>query len=405
MPLTKPQKKVISNESRFRVLVTGRRFGKTFLAINELAKFASKPNQRVWYVAPTYRQAKAICWNVLKEKMIYHKWVKNINHSDLTITLKNNSTITLRGSDNEQSLRGVGLNFLCIDEFADVNQEAWYEVLRPTLSDTKGHALFCGSPRGFGNWSYELFKQGETNKDWASFKYTTIEGGNVDQDEVEQAKQDLDIRTFQQEYEAPFVNYSGMIYYNFNRQSNIIEKYEKETAVLHIGLDFNVDPMSAVVCIIINETIIVVDEIQIYSSNTQEMCEEIRNRYKNKQIVVYPDPSARQRKTSAGGFTDLSILKNANFDVKCKNTAPLIRDRINAVNAKLKNVNGKNSLFIVKSCKNVIKSIERQIYKEGTHIPDKDSGYDHMNDALGYLIEFNFPLRRNFAPSQPKRWS
>lgn len=405
MALTKPQKKVISNESRFRVLVTGRRFGKTFLAINELAKFASKPNQRVWYVAPTYRQAKAICWNVLKEKMIYHKWVKNINHSDLTITLKNNSTITLRGSDNEQSLRGVGLNFLCIDEFADVNQEAWYEVLRPTLSDTKGHALFCGSPRGFGNWSYELFKQGETNKDWASFKYTTIEGGNVDQDEVEQAKQDLDIRTFQQEYEATFVNYSGMIYYNFNRQSNIIEKYEKETAVLHIGLDFNVDPMSAVVCVIINETIIVVDEIQIYSSNTQEMCEEIRNRYKNKQIVVYPDPSARQRKTSAGGFTDLSILKNANFDVKCKNTAPLIRDRINAVNAKLKNVNGKNSLFIVKSCKNVIKSIERQIYKEGTHIPDKDSGYDHMNDALGYLIEFNFPLRRNFAPSQPKRWS
>ena len=405
MALTKPQKKVISNEARFRVLITGRRFGKTFLAINELAKFASKPNQRVWYVAPTYRQAKAICWNVLKEKMIYHKWVKNINHSDLTITLKNNSQITLRGSDNEQSLRGVGLNFLCIDEFADVSQEAWYEVLRPTLSDTKGHALFCGSPRGFGNWSYELFKQGETNKDWASFKYTTIEGGNVDQDEVEQAKQDLDIRTFQQEYEATFVNYSGMIYYNFNRQNNIIEKYQKETAILHIGLDFNVDPMSAVICIIVNEKIIVVDEIQIYSSNTQEMCDEIKNRYKNKQIVVYPDPSARQRKTSAGGFTDLSILKNAGFDVKCKNTAPLIRDRINAVNAKLKNVNGKNSLFIVKSCKNVIKSIERQIYKEGTHVPDKDSGYDHMNDALGYLIEFNFPLRRNFAPSQPKRWS
>jgi len=405
MPLTKPQKKVINNESRFRVLVTGRRFGKTFLAINELAKFASKPNQKVWYVAPTYRQAKAICWNVLKEKMIYHKWVKAINHSDLTITLKNNSTITLRGSDNEQSLRGVGLNFLCIDEFADVNKEAWFEVLRPTLSDTKGHALFCGSPRGFGNWSYELFKQGETNNDWASFKYTTIEGGNVDQDEVEQAKQDLDIRTFQQEYEATFVNYSGMIYYNFNRQNNIIEKYQKETAILHIGLDFNVDPMSAVVCVIVNEKIIVVDEIQIYSSNTQEMCDEIKNRYKNKQIVVYPDPSARQRKTSAGGFTDLSILKNAGFDVKCKNTAPLIRDRINAVNAKLKNVNGKNSLFIVKSCKNVIKSIERQIYKEGTHVPDKDSGYDHMNDALGYLIEFNFPLRRNFAPSQPKRWS
>ena len=405
MPLTNPQKNVIQDKSRFRVLITGRRFGKTYLAVNELAKFASQPNKKVWYVAPSYRQAKAICWGVLKEKMIYHKWVKSINHSDLTITLKNNSQITLRGSDNEQSLRGVGLNFLCIDEFADVSKEAWYEVLRPTLSDTKGHALFCGTPRGFGNWSYDLYKMGENNKDWKSFQYTTLEGEQVSEDEIEQAKQDLDLRTFQQEYEATFVNYSGMIYYNFSRDKNIIEKYTKDSPVLHIGLDFNVDPMSAVVCIIENDRIIVIDDIQIYSSNTNEICDEIKTRYKNKQIVVYPDPSARQRKTSAGGLTDLSILKNNGFDVRCRSTAPLVRDRINAVNSKLKNVNGKNSLFIVKFCKNAIKSIERQIYKEGTHIPDKDSGFDHMNDALGYLVEYNFPLRRNFAPSQSKRWS
>ena len=405
MPLTNPQKNVIKDDSRFRVLITGRRFGKTFVAINEIAKFASIPNKKIWYVAPSYRQAKAICWGVLKEKMIYHKWVKSINHSDLTLTLKNNSQITLRGSDNESSLRGVGLNFLILDEFQDINKTAWYEVLRPTLSDTEGHALFCGTPRGFGNWSYDLYKMGENNKDWKSFQYTTLEGEQVSEDEIEQAKQDLDLRTFQQEYEATFVNYSGMIYYNFSRDKNIIEKYNKNTGILHIGLDFNVDPMSAVVCILENDRIIVVDEIQIYSSNTNEMCDEIKTRYKNKQIVVYPDPSARQRKTSAGGLTDLAILKNNGFDVRCRSTAPLVRDRINAVNSKLKNVNGKNSLFIVKFCKNAIKSIERQIYKEGTHIPDKDSGYDHMNDALGYLVEYNFPLRRNFAPSQPKRWS
>ena len=405
MPLTKPQKNVIKDDSRFRVLITGRRFGKTFVAINEIAKFASIPNKKIWYVAPSYRQAKAICWGVLKEKMIYHKWVKSINHSDLTLTLKNNSQITLRGSDNESSLRGVGLNFLILDEFQDINKTAWYEVLRPTLSDTEGHALFCGTPRGFGNWSYDLYKMGENNKDWKSFQYTTLEGEQVSEDEIEQAKQDLDLRTFQQEYEATFVNYSGMIYYNFSRDKNIVDKYSKNSGILHIGLDFNVDPMSAVVCVIENDRIFMIDEIQIYSSNTNEMCDEIKTRYKNKQIVVYPDPSARQRKTSAGGTTDLAILKNSGFDVRCKSTAPLVRDRINAVNSKLKNVNGKSSLFIVKSCKNAIKSIERQIYKEGTHIPDKDSGYDHMNDALGYLVEYNFPLRRNFAPSHPKRWS
>ena len=404
MPLTKPQKKVILDKSRFRVLITGRRFGKTFLAINELAKFASQPNQKVWYVAPSYRQAKAICWNVLKEKMIYHKWAKSINHSDLTITLKNNSQITLRGSDNENSLRGVGLNFLVMDEFADTSKETWYEVLRPTLSDTKGHALFCGSPRGFGNWSYELFKLGETNTDWQSFKYTTLEGGQVSDDEIEQAKQDLDMRTFQQEYEATFVNYSGMIYYNFDRDKNIVTNCNNSD-FLHIGLDFNVDPMSAVVCSIIGEKIFVMDEIQIYSSNTNEMSDEIKIRYPGKKIIVYPDPSARQRKTSAGGLTDIAILKNAGFDVRSRSSAPLVRDRINAVNSKLKNVNGKNNLFILQSCKNVIKSLERQIYKEGTHIPDKDSGYDHMNDALGYLIEYNFPLKRNFISRPQQRWS
>ena len=405
MPLTQPQTTVINSDARFRVLVTGRRFGKTYLAINEIAKFSSQPNKKVWYVAPTYRQAKSICWTELKEKLIKHKWVKSINHSDLTITLRNNSTITLRGSDNENSLRGVGLNFLVIDEFSDVDKNAWYEVLRPTLSDTNGHALFCGSPRGFGNWSYELFKMRETNKEWESFKYTTLEGGQVPDEEIEQAKQDLDIRTFQQEYEATFVNYSGMIYYNFSRDKNLIDKYNRNSLVLHIGLDFNVDPMCAVVSVIENEKVIVIDEIQIYSSNTNEMCEEINNRYKDKKIVVYPDPSARQRKTSAGGLTDLAILKNFGFEVKCRNTAPLVRDRINSVNSKLKNVAGKNNLYILNSCKNVIKSIERQIYKEGTHIPDKDSGFDHMNDALGYLIEFNFPIKRNFTPTAQKRWS
>ena len=185
MPLTNPQKNVIKDDSRFRVLITGRRFGKTFVAINEIAKFASIPNKKVWYVAPSYRQAKAICWGVLKEKMIYHKWVKSINHSDLTLTLKNNSQITLRGSDNESSLRGVGLNFLILDEFQDINKTAWYEVLRPTLSDTEGHALFCGTPRGFGNWSYDLYKMGENNKDWKSFQYTTLEGEQVSEDEIE----------------------------------------------------------------------------------------------------------------------------------------------------------------------------------------------------------------------------
>ena len=404
MPLTEPQAEVINNPSRFRILITGRRFGKTFLAINELARFARFPNRKVWYVAPTYRQAKAICWQELVQRLRKHNWLSEVNNSDLTVILRNNSRISLRGADNENSLRGIGLDFLVMDEFADISPTAWYEVLRPTLSDTQGHALFCGTPRGFGNWGYDMYVKGQSDKEWQSFKFTTLEGLQVPQEEIEQAQDDLDERTFQQEYMASFVNYAGMIYYNFDRNKNIIEHYENTYKTLHIGLDFNVDPMCAVVSIIENDIIYVIDEIQIWSSNTNEMVEEIKSRYKNKSII-YPDPSARQRKTSAGGLTDLAILKNAGFEVKTRSTAPLVRDRINSVNAKLKNAKGFNSMYILKSCKNVIKSIERQIYKEGTHIPDKDSGYDHFNDALGYMVEYNYPLKREFKPSPPSRWS
>lgn len=404
MPLTKPQAEVIKDSARFRILITGRRFGKTFLAIHELARFARFPNRKVWYVAPTYRQAKAICWQELVQRLRKHNWVSEVNNSDLTVILRNNSRISLRGADNENSLRGIGLDFLVMDEFADISPVAWYEVLRPTLSDTQGHALFCGTPRGFGNWGYDMYVKGQSDKEWQSFKFTTLEGLQVPKEEIEQAKEDLDERTFQQEYMASFVNYAGMIYYNFDRNKNIIDHYSNPYKTLHIGLDFNVDPMCAVVSVIENDRIIVIDEIQIWSSNTNEMVEEIKSRYKNKS-VIYPDPSARQRKTSAGGLTDLAILKNAGFEVRSRNTAPLVRDRINSVNAKLKNAKGFNSLFILKSCKNVIKSIERQIYKEGTHIPDKDSGYDHFNDALGYMVEYNFPLKREFNPSPPSRWS
>ena len=133
--------------------------------------------------------------------------------------------------------------------------------------------------------------------------------------------------------------------------------------------------------------------------------DKISNYLSDKKIISYPDPSSKARKTSAGGTTDLALLKNAGFEVRARNKAPLVRDRINAVNSKFKNAKGVNSLYVLKSCKNTIKSIERQIYKEGTNVPDKDGSHDHFNDALGYMVEYNFPVKRDFKPNPPTRWS
>ena len=405
--LTKPQYEVSSCNKRFRVLISGRRFGKTYLCITEMMKYASKPNQKIWYVAPTFKMAKEIAWSNLKEMLNQFNWIDDINETTMSIRIrKTNSVISLKGADNYDALRGTGLNFLILDEFADIDKRTWFEVLRASVADTLGDVLMCGTPKGYGNWSYEMYLKGKQDDQWGSYQYTTIQGGMVSKAEIEQAKQDIDIRTFRQEFEGTFENYAGSVYYNFHPVESVIDKKIDWERPLHIGLDMNVDPMSACVTQIVKDKIYAIDEIVIYSSNTDEMCQEIRDRYGSKmQIFMYPDPACRQRKTSAGGRTDLSILQNAGFKVKVKHKHPAIRDRVNSVNAKLKDSKGVRHIFVSKSCKTMIKGLQRQIYKENTNIPDKEQGFDHMNDALGYLIDYIKPLTSNVQFSRPTRWA
>ena len=406
MPLSLAQQKIVNDTSRFRVVIAGRRFGKTHLAIRELCYHARDPNKEVWYVAPTYRQAKMITWKKLREKIVDLRWAKKINESELSILLKNNSTIALKGADNYDSLRGVGLDFLVMDEFADIDPEAFYETLRPTLADKMGKALFIGTPKGIGNWAHDLYQMPLDNSDsWSSYQFTTIDGGNVPPEEIEQAKKDLDERTFRQEYLATFETFAGRIYYSFERVHNVRET-EYDTSVLYVGIDFNVSPMSAVVAVRQGDSMYVIDEIRMFSSNTQETVDEIKSRYPTSKIWCYPDPAGSQRKTSAGGVTDITILQNSGWVVKAPRTHTPVRDRINAVNSRLCDSTGVRHLSVSPRCKYTIEGLERQTYKEGTSQPDKDSGYDHMNDALGYMIDYLFPIKRDREEyTGPKRWT
>ena len=406
MKLSPAQQTIVDDDHRFKVVIAGRRFGKTFLAIRELCYHARLPNQEVWYVAPTYKQAKMIVWRKLKQRLQDLRWIKKANESELSITLKNNSTISLKGADNEDSLRGIGLDYLILDEFADINSTAFYEVLRPTLADKQGKALFIGTPKGIANWSYDLYQQELENTGWKSFQFTTIDGGNVKPEEIEAAKKDLDIRQFRQEFLATFETYAGRIYYAFDRVENTKPPQEIDLSVIYTGWDFNIDPMSVVIAVRQGDTLNVIDEIRMFSSNTQEAVEEIKSRYPKSRIWAFPDPAARQRKTSAGGTTDLLILQNAGFVVKVPNSHTPVRDRINAVNARLCATNGVRHLNIHPKCKYTIEGLERQTYKEGTTQPDKDGGYDHMMDALGYMVDYMFPVRRDVDPALlvPQRW-
>ena len=407
MPLSQAQQKIFDDSHRFRVVVAGRRFGKTHLSVTELCYHARMPDQEVWYVAPTYRQAKQIVWKKLKNRLKDLNWAKRVNETELSITLKNNSTISLKGADNADSLRGVGLDFLVCDEFADIDPEAWFEVLRPTLSDKEGKALFIGTPKGIGNWSHDLYMSpAEQPQQWSSFQFTTLEGGNVKPEEIEAAKRDLDERTFRQEFMATFETYAGRIYYSFDRKANCAPPETVDLSMILIGIDFNIDPMSAVVATRFGDTLYVIDEIRMFSSNTTELVAEIKERYPKSKIFAFPDPAGAQRKSSAGGATDHTILSNAGLLVKAPRAHTPVRDRINAVNSRLCGSDGIRRLFIHPKCKYTIEGLERHTYKEGTSQPDKDSGYDHMMDALGYMVDYLFPIKRDVDPALmiPQRW-
>ena len=407
MPLSLAQDSVAKNPARFRVVVAGRRFGKTHLSIRELCYHAKDPGKDVWYVAPTYKMARQIVWRKLKNKLQDLNWVTKTNETELTITLVNGSVISLKGADNYDSLRGVGLDFIVLDEFADIDPEAWYETLRPTLSDKAGKALFIGTPKGIGNWAYEIYGNSQDDAaNWQSFSFTTLDGGQVPQEEIDQARKDLDERTFRQEYMATFETFSGRIYYSFDRAHNVV-KYQGNTPdVLYVGMDFNIDPMSAVVATRMGDTLHIIDEVRIFSSNTQEVITELKQRFGKSKLWVYPDPAGNQRKTSAGGVTDVTLLSNAGFVVKAPRHHTPVRDRINAVNSRLCSSSGIRHLIIDPKCKYTIEGLERQTYKEGSSQPDKDSGYDHMNDALGYMVDYLFPVRKDIDPSLliPQRW-
>ena len=407
MKLSPPQQTIADSPARFRVAICGRRFGKTYLAMNEVAKVARQPDRRVFFVYPTYRMARTIMWDPMKTRLRSLRWLARANETDMTMTLVNNSRISLRGADNPDSLRGVGLDFVCMDEFAMCEEKAWTEVLRPTLSDRAGSALFISTPLGTSNWAYDLFQRGRDPGEsaWESFSYTTIDGGQVPESEIEQARRDLDARTFEQEYLASFVQYRNQIFYAFDRAHNVSPAPGPIGLNLHIGLDFNVGQMTAAVAEEIGDRVYIREEIALHSSNTQEIVAEIQSRYPRARITVYPDPAGAARKTSAGsGVTDHTILQNAQFIVRAPRAHTPVRDGINAVNSLLCSAQGQRRLFIDPGCTRLIAALEKHCYKEDSNQPDKESGYDHWTDALRYYVDFRFPVRADRLPSPPQRW-
>lgn len=392
------QGEVFNSRKRFRVLVAGRRFGKSHLSCIELLRGAiEKPGETFFYCAPTYRMAKDIAWKTLK-KLVPQKWIKSKNETDLKLELVNGSTIELKGTENAMALRGRSLSGVVLDEAAFMDPGVWFEVLRPALADKQGWALFISTPDGTASWFYDLwcYCEEDPTNDWKRWSFTTIEGENVPEEEVEAARAQLDARTFRQEFEASFENLSGLVAVSFSDENIKPDIQDLKVLPLLLGVDFNVDPMSGICAVRKDDELWVFDEIILTGgATTWDFCEEIVNRYGvDRRIIACPDPTGAARKTSGIGVTDHTILKRSGFKVSSPRSPWKVRDKVNCVNSGLLDATGRRRIFIHPRCKELIKSLRTLTYEPNTGMPNKKLGVDHAFDALGYLCLQTFNLAK-----------
>lgn len=376
------QKKLVEDKKRFKVILCGRRFGKTTYSVNTLVKAALlKQKGEYFYVAPTYKQAKMIAWKMLLESVekLPKELVHKVNESELYVIIGNNSRIDIKGADNPDSLRGVGLDGVVLDEYADMKPNVFQEIIRPALTDKKGFAIFIGTPKGFNHF-YDLFTYAETQENWGAYKFTTYDNPLIDPLEIEEARKAIDEDKFAQEYMADFRKMEGLVYKNFDRNTHLYEQKDINKTVVLGAVDFGFTNPTAVLRIVQDNDnhYWVTDEWYRTGKTNEEIIEYIKSQDFNK---VYPDPAEPDR-----------ILEMERANINVQEVSKDIAKGIDSVRNLLK----QNRLHIHKSCSNLISEMESYRYpdKKDDKNPDEKpiKENDHALDALRYALFMQEPV-------------
>jgi len=204
------QLQIFHSDKRFKIVAAGRRFGKSYLsAWLLLIKAIQSESKDVFYIAPTFQQAKDIMWHMLKE--LGRDLIAQAHENTAVLTLVNGRKIYLKGSDRPETLRGVGLAYVVLDEYASMKPVVWEQIIRPTLADVKGEAFFIGTPAG-KNHFYDLYKDALEDDDWEAFQFNSTDNPYLPPEEIEASRKTMSSMSFRQEFEASFETGSGGIF-------------------------------------------------------------------------------------------------------------------------------------------------------------------------------------------------
>ncbi len=359
--LTEAQRVIALDPHRFRVVCCGRRFGKTTLAIDQMKARSAIPNSRIAYIAPTYQQARDIAWEQLKKD---YQQSADINETRLEINVVNGSRLVLRGWESIETLRGQKFDLVVLDEVAMMRNFwlQWQEVIRPTLTDTKGEGIFISTPKGFNDF-YDLFNMEGRDTDYKSFHYSTYDNPNIPKEEVDKAKLELTEDRFAQEYMADFRKTEGLVFKEFSRHYHLFTDKLESTPYIRTfgGIDFGFTNPTAVIEIKKDKNAKYWVWEKLYKkgmtdAHTADFVGALQ------WEACYPDPE---------NPAAIEELKRRNV-----NTREVVKgkDSIqNGINV-LRELFGANRLMLHSSCTNLIWELETYSY------PDKKP--DHMESEL-----------------------
>lgn len=384
--LHEAQKVIALDLHRFRVVCCGRRFGKTTLSIDQMKARLAIKNSRVVYVAPTYQQARDIAWEPLRKEL---QDAGKVNESRLEIELVNGSKLFLRGWESIETLRGQKFDLIVLDEVAMMRNFwlNWQEVIRPTLTDTKGEALFISTPKGFNHF-YDLYNLEAKDSDFKSFHFTTYDNPFIPKEEIDKAGKELTDDRFHQEYLADFRKSEGLVFKEFNRVFHIYkDEPEKEWVKFFGGHDFGTTNPCASISVKKDRDVRYYVPYEFYKTGLTDS-EQADYVAALKWDECYPDPECPSGiiEMKRRGVNVREVLKNKD---SIKNGVNLMKELFKA-----------NRLKIHESCLNLIWELETYSY------PDKRPGHNeeenpidennHAIDALRYALSMDnvLSLRR-----------
>jgi hypothetical protein len=303
--------------------------------------------------------------------------------------------ILCRSFENWSRIIGLNLAWVLADEIDTVTpviaNKAFPKILGRLRSGNVRQFAAASTPEGF-RWMWNTFGSDDAKQrtDRKLIKMRTADNPHLPPDFIERLQANYDPQLLRAYLDGEFVNLTtGQVYDRFDRSKHIItDMPDTSREPLRVGVDFNVGNMSAVITIRQGNSLLVIDEIS-GAHDTDALAQEIQRRYPQRQTYIYPDASGGNRSTNASQ-TDIQILESYGFSNQSPRSNPAVRDRVAAVQALLENGKGQVRLTIAAGCRKMIECLELQSYNEKGD-PDKDGGYDHMNDALGYIIwrEFN----------------